>query len=143
MQAPDIIIFPLFEGYCRKNDVDGKEIVATISGHRVKLKVAANNDTQMQGFMDKDEPEDDQGIIFVYDQELPLQFWMKNVNFPLDILFFDSKMNLVDNFTMDPYNGEDDDKLKRYQTKVPARFAVELKSGWCDKNIKKDCKLRF
>lgn len=143
MQVPNKTILPLFEGYCRKNDIDGKEITANISGVTVKLKVAANEDTQMKGFMNQDEPEDNKGILFVYDTEMPLQFWMKNVQFPLDILFFDSGMNLVDNFTMSAYNNESDEDLKRYQCKNPARYAVELKSGWCDKNLKKNCKLQF
>jgi uncharacterized membrane protein (UPF0127 family) len=143
MQVPCEIILPLFEGYCRKNDMDGREIVATISGVPVKLKIAANNTTQMKGFMHEDEPEDDRGILFLYDNEIPLQFWMKNVNFPLDILFFDSNMNLINNYTMDSYNGETDVDLKRYNSERPAQYAVELKSGWCNKNLKQDCKLKF
>jgi len=143
MQIPNKIILPLFEGYCRKNDIDGREIVASISGVPVKLKVAANDDTQMKGFMGSDEPEDNKGILFVYDVEMPLQFWMKDVDFPLDILFFDSNMDLIDNFTMEAYNGEGEEDIKHYQSKSPARFAVELKSGWCDKNLKDNCKLKF
>lgn len=143
MQYIESIRIPLFEGYCRKNDIDGKTITAVISGHRVKLKVAANDDTKAKGFMHSDEPGDDEGILFVYDIDMPLQFWMKNVDFPLDILFFDSNLDLVDNFTMDKYDGKSDEKSKRYQPKKDARYAVELKSGWCEKNLKDNCKLKF
>lgn len=139
----NISLIPLFEGYCRKNDIDGKEIVAIISGHKVTLKVAAKDDTQAKGLMGSDEPEEDTGMIFVYDMPILLHFWMKNVDFPLDIIFFDENMDYINHTTMDPYNGESDDELKRYNSDKPAQYAVELKSGWCDKNLKEGCKLKF
>jgi hypothetical protein len=44
---------------------------------------------------------------------------------------------------MEPFNGEQDDLLPRYSPKKSAQFAVELPAGWCDKNLKPDCKLSF
>ena len=82
-------VIPMFEGYCRKNEIDGKEIVATISGNKVTLKVAANDDTKAKGLMGSDEPGDDNGMIFVYEAPAILDFWMKNVEYDLDILFFE------------------------------------------------------
>lgn len=129
-------IISLFEGYCRKDAIDGKEIIARISGHPLKLKVAANDNTKAKGLMGSDEPRDDTGMIFVYEIEDYLEFWMKNVEYPLDILFFNSRFELVDYFTMDPYNGESDSDLKIYKSSEPAQYAVELKSGWAIKNLK-------
>lgn len=134
----------MFEGFCRKNDIDGKEIVARISGSPVKLKVAANDDTKAKGLMGSDEPGSNTGMIFIYENPSILDFWMKNVDYALDILFFDSELNLVDHFTMDPYNGESDQDLKIYKSKVPAQYAVELRSGWANANLKeKDLTLKF
>lgn len=128
----------MFEGFCRKNEIDGKDIVATISGIKVTLNVAANIDTQAKGLMGSDEPENNNGMIFVYDSDDTLEFWMKNVEYPLDILFFNSKLELVDNLTMSPYSGEADEDLKIYKSKSPARYAVELRSGWAESNLKGD-----
>ena len=131
-------IIPMFEGFCRKNEIDGKDIVATISGIKVTLNVAANIDTQAKGLMGSDEPENNNGMIFVYDSDDTLEFWMKNVEYPLDILFFNSKLELEDNLTMSPYSGEADEDLKIYKSKSPARYAVELRSGWAESNLKGD-----
>jgi uncharacterized membrane protein (UPF0127 family) len=134
----------MFEGFCRKNDIDKKEIVARISGTPLKLIVAANDDTKAKGLMDSDEPDGNNGMIFIYENPSILDFWMKNVDYALDILFFDAELNLVDHFTMDPYNGESDDDLKIYKSKEPAQYAVELKSGWADSNLKdSDLTLKF
>ncbi len=136
-------IIPMFEGYCRKNDIDGKEIVALISGNKVTLKVAANDNTKAKGLMESDEPGDMDGMIFVYETPQILDFWMKNVEYDLDILFFDENLKLVDHFTMDAYQGESDDRLKIYKSKVPAMYAVELKSGWYNDNIKSNDNIKL
>lgn len=143
MQYKQTTYIPLFEGFCRKNQIDGKKIPANISGVPVKLKVAANDDTKMQGYMNSDEPSGNEGMLFVYDIEDIIGFWMKNVSFPLDIIFFDSDMQEVDRMTMKAYNGEKDEELEIYKPSKPARFAVELPAGWCESNLKDKCKLKF
>ena len=135
---------PLFENFCRKNQVDGKTIEVKLGSSPVLAKVATTPRTQAKGYMgEKNPPKDGEGMLFVYDTEQPLAFWMKEVNFPLDIVFFDSNLSYVDHLTMDPYDGSPDHTLPRYSPKKPAQFAVELPAGWCDKNLDKDCKLSF
>jgi uncharacterized membrane protein (UPF0127 family) len=68
---------------------------------------------------------------------------MKNVKFPLDVIFFDTDMNYIGHETMQSGDSIDDSELPKYTSKLPARFAVEVKAGWADKNISKDCKLSF
>ena len=135
---------PLFEGYCLKNQIDGKDITASISGHPIKLKVASSEDTQRKGLMGSSEPGYNEGMIFIYDVDDELQFWMKNVKFKLDIIFFDSKLNYINSFTMDEYDGSPDPDIKRYSSNGAAMYAVELKAGWINKFLDKDdCKLVF
>lgn len=130
----------LYEDHCKKMDVDGKDIIAKIGDKEVKLKVATTPESQSKGYMHSEGPIDGEGMLFVYDEDQPLSFWMKNVKVPLDIIFFDSNMNLIDHLTMDPDDGSED--LPKYASKEPARFAVELPKGWCEKNLdKENCKL--
>jgi uncharacterized membrane protein (UPF0127 family) len=66
---------------------------------------------------------------------------MKNVSVPLDILFFDSSLNLIDYKTMFPYEGNDE---VYYHSDNPAKFAIEVPYGWIDENLDpEDCKLSF
>jgi uncharacterized membrane protein (UPF0127 family) len=134
----------LFEEYCRKMDIDGKEIDAELSGVRLKLTVASTPQSQMKGYSEsKASPSGNNGMLFIYDDDQPLSFWMKGVKFGLDIIFFDSEMNYIDHHTMEPGHEVDENQLPKYQSKKPARFAVELPSGWCEKNMSPDCKLSF
>ena len=146
MQYTRTKIIPMFEGFCRRSEIDGKEIVATISGTKVNLRVAANEDTKAKGLMGSDEPKDNNGMLFVYDIPDHLGFWMKNVNYPLDILFFDENLEIVDRHTMDPYNGESNEDIKVYYSRTKAMYAVELRAGWYNENIdlnKGPFKLKF
>jgi uncharacterized membrane protein (UPF0127 family) len=142
-QSNSNTIIPLFENFCRKNRVDGKTIDLKLGSLPISAKVASTPRTQSKGYMEESEPSDGEGMIFVYDKEEPLSFWMKNVNFPLDIVFFDSNLNYIDHQTMEKFNGEEDDRLPRYSSSRPAQFAVELPAGWCDKNLEPECKLSF
>lgn len=138
------VSIPLFESYCKKQQVDGVEIEARVANVPLRLKVASTPESQAQGYMNsQSEPNDGEGILFVYDADQPLGFWMKNVKFPLDVIFFDSFMNYLGHETMEPGEGLSDEEQKIYSSKKPARFAVEVPAGWCDKNINGHCKLSF
>lgn len=135
---------PLFEEYCRKHDIDGKKIEAEISGVPLNLIVASTQKSQAEGYSgEKEEPSGNNGMLFIYDDDQPLSFWMKGVKFGLDIIFFDSAMQYIDHHTMRPGHDVEEKNLPKYQSRKPARFAVELPSGWCEKNMKSDCKLSF
>jgi uncharacterized membrane protein (UPF0127 family) len=134
----------LFESYCKKMDIDGKEINANISGISLKLKVASTPATQAKGYMGSDKsPQDNEGILFIYDEPQPLSFWMKDVKFPLDIIFFDTQLNYINHATMDTTEEVDEFNIPKHISDKPARFAVELPCGWCEKNMTSDCKLSF
>lgn len=134
----------LFESYCRKMDIDGKEIEAAMSGVPLKLKVASTQQSQEKGYSGAErEPFENTGMLFIYDEDQPLSFWMKDVPFKLDIVFFDSNMQYIDHHTMDPGHEVEEKNLPQYHSKKPARFAVELPGGWCEKNMTPNCKLSF
>ena len=89
------------------------------------LKVASTPESQLIGYQNSEtSPEDDQGILFVYPKETHVAFWMKNVKFPLDILFFNSNKEMVHRETMQPNTYP-----KTYRCPVPVQYAVETKAG--------------
>lgn len=127
----------LFEEFTQEG-----QVIAYVGETPVKLKIASTEEEKRRGYMFSDGPQNDEGMLFVYPKEEILTFWMKNVNAPLDILFFDSSMNLVDYKSMLPY--EEGQEEIYYTSDVPAKFALELQSGWIDKNLtSKDIKLKF
>lgn len=135
---------PLFEGFCRKVQVDGMPVKAKIGGVSLDLKALTTRASQAKGYMGAEkEPSEHEGLLFVYDRPQPLNFWMKNVKFPLEIIFFDQDRKYVSHSTMYPHAGEPDHLLPRHGSKKPAMFAVEVCKGWCDKHLKKKATLEF
>jgi uncharacterized membrane protein (UPF0127 family) len=133
----------LFESYCRRDQVDGKKIDVRVGEVPVKVEIASTPESQARGYMGRKEPQDGGGILFVYDKPAPLHFWMKGVAFPLDIIFFDSEMNYLEHQEMEPTDIKEDSKIPRYSSKSPARFALEVRNGWCKKHLKPPCKLEI
>jgi len=140
------IVALLFESYCKQNQIDGKIINASIDGKPLQLKVASTQDTQLKGYSTEPEPKDGEGMLFVYPQEIPLQFWMNGVNFPLDLLLFDKNKNLVQPpIYMEKDQGQPKEDLPRYSANTPVVYAVEVPGGWCQRNKigNSACKLEF
>lgn len=137
-------IIPLFERFCRQNQIDGKKITGRIGDKSLILKVCSTPESLSKGYSGSPCPSEKEGMIFVYQTDQILEFWMKGVDFPLDIMFFDSSMSLVDHLTMDPCRDLHDDDLPRYRSSAPAMYAVEVPGGWCkSNNINKNCRLKF
>lgn len=75
----------------------------------------------------RDELADDQGMIFVFDDDRLRSFWMRNTIIPLDIAYIRSDGTIVKTYTMEPLNESG------YPSIEPARFALEVNAGQFEK----------
>ena len=66
-------------------------------------------------------------MLFIFPDEAPRSFWMKNTRIPLDILYFDSQQNLVSmQQDVPPCRTE---RCPSYPSEGPARYVLELNAG--------------
>jgi uncharacterized membrane protein (UPF0127 family) len=87
------------------------------------LEVADTEATREHGLMERDSMPSDHGMIFIFAQEEPLSFWMKNTRFPLDILYVDAAGKVVSIHQMRAYD------LSTTPSDFPAKYAIELNLG--------------
>lgn len=93
-------------------------------GNRTFLVEIANNDPdRARGLMERPSLPPDRGMIFVFAREEPRSFWMKNVPFPLDIIFLDAGGKVVDIKRMLPLD------LRSVPSARPAKYAIEVNAG--------------
>lgn len=60
------------------------------------LEEAKNELARSRGLMWRKDLSDKQGMLFIYDKEEQVAFWMKDTFIPLDIIFFNDKGYVVD-----------------------------------------------
>jgi uncharacterized membrane protein (UPF0127 family) len=59
------------------------------------VQIAETDAQKIRGLMFQNQLPDDQGMIFVFSQEQIAPIWMLNMQFPLDIIWFDANGNVV------------------------------------------------
>ena len=105
-------------------------IQMTLKGQKFELWIADEPHEQTRGLMfitaDQMTPLPDgteRGMIFVFDHEQPLSFWMKNTVIPLDIAYISSDGVVVSIFTMPPL------VTRTFPSGKPAQFAIEVNAS--------------
>jgi uncharacterized membrane protein (UPF0127 family) len=76
------------------------------------------------GLMGRERLGPDWGMLFVYDHEETLRFWMKNTKIPLSIAFLDDGLVVRDIQDMAPFD------LTPHVSQAPVRYALEMEQGW-------------
>jgi uncharacterized protein len=61
----------------------------------LSVEVAKSAADQQKGLSDRDAMANDHGMLFVFDSEATWGFWMKDMRFSLDIIWFDSQRHVV------------------------------------------------
>jgi hypothetical protein len=100
----------------------------TIKGRKIRVEVARTEDEKARGLMFRESLGKDDGMLFVYDREEFLTFWMKNTPIPLSIAFIDRSGKIVDIQDMEPFS------LATHASALPAQYALEMNKGWFKRN---------
>lgn len=100
----------------------------------------ADDDYQIQtGLMYRKSMQDNQGMLFIFPEEAPRSFYMKNTEFALDIIFIDAKNKVVSiQKNAKPF---DESSLP---SEGPAQYVLEVNAGRTDSwNLKKGDSISF
>jgi uncharacterized membrane protein (UPF0127 family) len=68
-------------------ELDSLEIGTATGRHVFQVEIANNDATREHGLMDRRYMAPDHGMLFEFDREEPVSFWMKNTYIPLDMIF--------------------------------------------------------
>jgi uncharacterized membrane protein (UPF0127 family) len=76
------------------------------------------------GLMYRKSMQDNQGMFFIFDQEAPLSFYMKNTQFPIDIIYLDKALNIGEIYRdAKPFDPTP------LPSRRPAKFVLEVNAG--------------
>lgn len=94
----------------------------------VKAEMAIKPEERNFGYMKRKNIPDGTGMLFVFEADQILSFWMKDTPHPLSIAYIDSKGRIRDIFDMTPYS------LSSIASTSSVRYALEVPQGWFKKN---------
>ena len=98
-----------------------------LHGKRFTTEFATNDASRERGLMMRTELAADHSMLFVFAQDAPRWFWMKNTLIPLDILYFDGNRKMVSvQPNVPPCKA---DPCPSYPSDFPARYVLELAGG--------------
>ena len=95
-------------------------------GERIPVQVEiADTDAERQtGLWGRPTLAEDAGMLFVFDQEQPLSFWMKDTLIPLSIAYISAEGRIVDIQDMPPLDETP------HPSAEPAQYALEVNQGF-------------
>ena len=99
----------------------------SIDGTNISVEIADTDALQEQGLSDRDSLGANSGMLFAFPSDQRPEFWMKDMHFPLDIIWIDDSGKIVDitqDILPDSYPSTVSPKaLVRYVLEVNAGFA--------------------
>jgi uncharacterized membrane protein (UPF0127 family) len=105
---------------------DGKTIA------QIQIELADNPEKINLGLMYREKMGENQGMLFIFPDNEPRAFWMKNTILPLDMIFADENGIIV---TIHEHTIPLSDES--YLSEIPAKYVVEVNAGYVnDHNIK-------
>ena len=113
----------------------------------LEVQIADTEPRHVRGLMFQNELPFDQGMLFVFDEPGPKSMWMLNMQFPLDIIWFDEDGNIV-SISKDVPPCKTPAEIMACEsdgaTSRDAKYALEVTAGFVDKfNIDKNSKLEI
>ena len=120
-----IILIILISG-CKNNDY------VEIDGEKITVEIAKTPKERQEGLMFRDGLCDNCGMPFIFEEEDFHSFWMKNTLIPLDMIFINSDLEVVDVLHAAPCA---EDPCKTYTPKEKALYVLETNNGKFDEKI--------
>ena len=108
-----------------------QKITISIDGINVSMAIASTDEQRIRGLSGLEKMNENEGMIFLFDEPSMQGFWMNKMNFPIDIIWLDSKSKVV----------HIEKKLEPckiflacavYNPQVNSLYVIELRSGFTD-----------
>jgi uncharacterized membrane protein (UPF0127 family) len=135
-----ILIFCIFFA-CRGNAEEKPQRLASVDllietqnentnssgGISVSAEIARTESERSKGLMFRRELADGKGMLFVFERDQILSFWMKNTLIPLSIAYIAWNGRIIEILDMEPGD------LRSVTSSRSARYALEVPQGWFDR----------
>ena len=117
-------------------------IVTTSTGEEIPVEVADTLKKRSLGLGKRTSLKKGWGMLFVFEKRKPHRFWMKDMQFPLDIIWLDNHRIVHIIHNAKPANSRDEPKVMT--SPVPVNFVLEIAAGRAAKlSLKTGQRMKF
>lgn len=100
------------------------EPAVILADNRFRVEIADDDSERARGLMFREQLARDAGMLFIFENSAPRSFYMLNCKIPLDILFFDEQLELINiHRNVPPCRRR---PCPTYRSEAPARYVLEL-----------------
>jgi uncharacterized membrane protein (UPF0127 family) len=110
-----------------------------LDGKTINVRIADTTIKKMLGLMYEKKLNNNEGMLFIFENETYAPIWMRNMLFPIDVIWLDKNLNIIEK--VENLKPAKLFEFKTYGSKVKAKYIIELPSGFLrslkEKKIKK------
>ena len=113
-------------------EVEGASVF--INNNLINAEIAASSEELIRGLSGRLEIRDNQGMLFVFPEADLRSFWMKDMNFAIDLLWINNNQIVgFEHNMLPPETGLSDSNLPRFISPSPVNKVLEFSSGSIEK----------
>ena len=125
-----VLVFFIFQSINLRNN-NGLATI-TIAGKVIQAEIADTYSERAKGLMFRKELAEGKGMLFVFENEQQVSFWMKNTLIPLDLIFIDKDFKIVD--IKQDFQLCQKEVCPTYSPKKTVKYVLEVNSGFIQEN---------
>lgn len=99
------------------------KVTLGVAGRDLSVEIARTEAEREHGLMGRTSLGPTEGMIFVFDRDEHLEFWMKNTPLPLSIAFISAEGKILEIRDMKPFD------TTTIRSRFSARYALEMNQG--------------
>lgn len=103
--------------------------LVSVGNATIAAEIADSPQEWSIGLMNRSSLPEGSGMLFVFPDEQPRSFWMKNTLIPLDIIFVSSNLTVLDVASAEPCRA---DPCPIYSSEAPAMYVLEVGAGFAE-----------
>ena len=103
-------------------------VTVEINGHIIRAELAQTPEEHYRGLSNREALDPDRGLLFIFEDSSRKSFVMREMNFPLDIIFI-SNDTITDVFSDLVPEGSQPENI--YQSSQPVNLVLEVRAGYC------------
>lgn len=108
-----------------------QKVQATIGSKSIQVEVVNTPEEQIKGLSGRKSLDEDFGMLFDFGDYQARTFWMKDMNFPIDIIWISGGKIVGVDKNVPP---EDEVPQKKYYSPGPVNQVLEMNAGWFDRS---------